>query len=284
MQLPTVVVAQAFQYEKIIKFMSLRIASFNVNSIKMRLSKVINWLEHTKTDILLLQETKTIDENFPLNDFLDKGFNIICSGQKSYNGVAIASKFKIEEISRSLPVFNQESEADDQARFLHVKIENINIICLYLPNGNPTPGPKYDYKINWMKRLIKYTQEIYYSNEPLILGGDFNVIQKSNDCYDVSKWLDDALYLEETRSKMKELINIGLIDSYRLKNPNTTEYSFWDYQAGAWQKDNGIRIDFLLVSPEIVDIILDVGIDKTLRGEDKPSDHTPVWMEIEKKI
>jgi exodeoxyribonuclease III len=284
MQLPTVVVAQAFQYEKIIKFMSLRIASFNVNSIKMRLSKVINWLEHTKTDILLLQETKTIDENFPLNDFLDKGFNIICSGQKSYNGVAIASKFKIEEISRSLPLFNQESEADEQARFLHVKIENINIICLYLPNGNPTPGPKYDYKINWMKRLIKYTQEIYYSNEPLILGGDFNVIQKSNDCYDVSKWLDDALYLEETRSKMKELINIGLIDSYRLKNPNTTEYSFWDYQAGAWQKDNGIRIDFLLVSPEIVDIILDVGIDKTLRGEDKPSDHTPVWMEIERKI
>ena len=284
MQLPTVVVAQAFQYEKIIKFMSLRIASFNVNSIKMRLSKVINWLEHTKTDILLLQETKTIDENFPLNDFLDKGFNIICSGQKSYNGVAIASKFKIEEISRSLPLFNQDSEADEQARFLHVKIENINIICLYLPNGNPTPGPKYDYKINWMKRLIKYTQEIYYSNEPLILGGDFNVIQKSNDCYDVSKWLDDALYLEETRSKMKELINIGLIDSYRLKNPNTTEYSFWDYQAGSWQKDNGIRIDFLLVSPEIVDIILDVGIDKTLRGEDKPSDHTPVWMEIEKKI
>ncbi len=284
MQPPIVVVEQAFQYEKIIKFMSLRIASFNVNSIKMRLSKVINWLEHTKTDILLLQETKTIDENFPLNDFLDKGFNIICSGQKSYNGVAIASKFKIEEVSRSLPLLDQDGEADDQARFLHVKIENINIICLYLPNGNPAPGPKYEYKINWMKRLIKYTQEIYYTNEPLILGGDFNVIQKSNDCHDISKWLDDALYLEETRSKMKELINIGLIDSYRLKQPNSTEYSFWDYQAGSWQKDNGIRIDFLLISPEIVDILLDVGIDKTLRGEDKPSDHTPVWIEIEKKI
>ena len=140
--------------------MSLKIGSFNVNSIKMRLPKVINWLEETKTDILLMQETKTIDENFPQNDFLDKGFNIICSGQKSYNGVAIASKFKIEEISRNLPLFDQESEADDQARFLHVKIENINIICLYLPNGNPAPGPKYEYKINWMKRLIKYTQEM----------------------------------------------------------------------------------------------------------------------------
>ena len=283
MQPPIVVVAQVFQYDKIIKSMSLRIASFNVNSIKMRLPKVINWLEDSKTDILLMQETKTIDANFPLNDFLDKGFNIVCSGQKSYNGVAIASKFKIEEISRSLPLFDYDSEADYQARFLHVKIEDINVICLYLPNGNPSPGPKYDYKIKWMERLIRYTQNIYHNNEPLILGGDFNVIQEFNDCHDVSKWLDDALYLEDTRSKMKELVNIGLLDSYRLKYPHATGYSFWDYQAGAWQKDNGIRIDFLLISPEVVDILLDAGIDKTLRGEDKPSDHTPVWIEIERK-
>ena len=165
----------------------------------------------------------------------------------------------------------------------NVKIENINIICLYLPNGNPAPGPKYNYKINWMRRLVKYTQIIYDTNEPLILGGDFNVIQQKIDCHDVSKWLDDALYLDETRSRMKELINVGLIDSYRLKHPNLTEYSFWDYQAGAWQKDNGIRIDFLLISPEIVDILIDVGIDKNLRGQEKPSDHTPVWIEIEKK-
>ncbi len=284
MQQLIVVVVQAFQYDKIIKSMSLRIASFNVNSIKMRLPKVINWLEDSRTDVLLMQETKTIDENFPKNDFLDKGYNIVSSGQKSYNGIAIASKFKIEEISRNLPLFDLNSEVDGQARFLHVKIENINIICLYLPNGNPAPGPKYNYKINWMKRLIKYTQSIYCNNEPLILGGDFNVIQDGRDCHDVSKWLGDALYLEETRSQMKELVNIGLMDSYRLKHPNSTEYSFWDYQAGAWQKDNGIRIDFLLLSPEIVDILLDVGIDKTLRGEDKPSDHTPVWIEIEKNL
>ena len=277
------VVAQAFQYEKHIKSMSLKISSFNVNSIKMRLPHVINWLEESKTDILLMQETKTVNENFPQNEFLEKGYNTVCLGQKSYNGVAIASKFKIEKISDNLPVYEQDSETDDQARFLHVKIENINIICLYLPNGNPAPGPKYDYKINWMRRLVKYTQMIYDTNEPLILGGDFNVIQQKIDCHDVSKWLDDALYLDETRSRMKELINVGLIDSYRLKHPNLTEYSFWDYQAGAWQKDNGIRIDFLLISPEIVDILIDVGIDKNLRGQEKPSDHTPVWIEIEKK-
>ena len=263
--------------------MSLKISSFNVNSIKMRLPHVINWLEESKTDILLMQETKTVNENFPQNEFLEKGYNTVCLGQKSYNGVAIASKFKIEKISDNLPVYEQDSETDDQARFLHVKIENINIICLYLPNGNPAPGPKYDYKINWMRRLVKYTQMIYDTNEPLILGGDFNVIQQKIDCHDVSKWLDDALYLDETRSRMKELINVGLIDSYRLKHPNLTEYSFWDYQAGAWQKDNGIRIDFLLISPEIVDILIDVGIDKNLRGQEKPSDHTPVWIEIEKK-
>ena len=261
--------------------MSLKIASFNVNSIKMRLPNVINWIDQSEIDIILMQETKTINENFPFKDFNEIGFNVIASGQKSYNGVAIASKFKINEINRILPFYNQDIIEDDQARFLHVKIESINIICLYLPNGNPAPGPKYDYKINWMKRLIKYTEEIYNKNEPLILGGDFNVIQEDNDCYDLSKWQDDALYLKETRRCMKELINIGLVDAYRLKYPNLKEYSFWDYQAGAWQKDNGIRIDFFLISPEIVDTLIDVGIDKRPRGQEKPSDHTPIWIEIE---
>ena len=184
--------------------MSLKLASFNVNSIKMRLPNVINWIDQSEIDIILMQETKTIDENFPFKDFNEIGFDVIASGQKSYNGVAIASKFKINEINRILPFYNQDIIEDDQARFLHVKIESINIICLYLPNGNPAPGPKYDYKINWMKRLIKYTEEIYDKNEPLILGGDFNVIQEDNDCYDVSKWQDDALYLKETRRCMIE--------------------------------------------------------------------------------
>ena len=262
--------------------MTIKISTFNINSIKMRSTIVTNWLDESKTDILLMQETKSIDENFPHKEFEDKGFNVIFSGQKAYNGVAIASKFKIEEISRNLPIYNYDELKDDQARFLHVKILNINIICLYLPNGNPAPGPKFDYKINWMKRLIKYSREIYNNNEPLILGGDFNVIQNNNDCYDISKWLDDALYLEDTRKLMKEIINIGLLDSYRIKYPDSREYSFWDYQAGAWQKDNGIRIDFLLISPEIVDLLQDVGIDKNPRGLSKPSDHTPVWLTINK--
>ena len=262
--------------------MTIKISTFNINSIKMRSTIVTNWLDESKTDILLMQETKSINENFPHKEFEDKGFNVIFSGQKAYNGVAIASKFKIEEISRNLPIYNDDELKDDQARFLHVKILNINIICLYLPNGNPAPGLKFDYKINWMKRLIKYSREIYNNNEPLILGGDFNVIQNNNDCYDISKWLDDALYLEDTRKLMKEIINIGLLDSYRIKYPDSREYSFWDYQAGAWQKDNGIRIDFLLISPEIVDLLEDVGIDKNPRGLSKPSDHTPVWLTINK--
>ena len=262
--------------------MTIKISTFNINSIKMRSTIVTNWLDESQTDILLMQETKSIDENFPFKEFEDKGFNVIFSGQKAYNGVAIASKFKIEEISRNLPIYNDEELEDDQARFLHVKILNINIICLYLPNGNPAPGLKFDYKINWMKRLIKYSREIYNNNEPLILGGDFNVIQNNNDCYDISKWLNDALYLEDTRKLMKEIINIGLLDSYRIKFPDSREYSFWDYQAGSWQKDNGIRIDFLLISPEIVDLLEDVGIDKNPRGLSKPSDHTPVWLTINK--
>ena len=262
--------------------MTIKISTFNINSIKMRSTIVTNWLDESKTDILLMQETKSIDENFPHKEFEDKGFNVIFSGQKAYNGVAIASKFKIEEISRNLPIYNDDELKDNQARFLHVKILNINIICLYLPNGNPAPGLKFDYKINWMKRLIKYSREIYNNNEPLILGGDFNVIQNNNDCYDISKWLNDALYLEDTRKLMKEIINIGLLDSYRIKYPVSREYSFWDYQAGSWQKDNGIRIDFLLISPEIVDLLEDVGIDKSPRGLSKPSDHTPVWLTINK--
>jgi exodeoxyribonuclease-3 len=167
--------------------MTIKISSFNINSIKMRSAIVTNWLDETQTDILLMQETKSIDENFPHKEFEDKGFNVIFSGQKAYNGVAIASKFKIEEISRNLPIYNDDELKDDQARFLHVKILNINIICLYLPNGNPAPGLKFDYKINWMKRLIKYSREIYNNNEPLILGGDFNVIQNNNDCYGINQ-------------------------------------------------------------------------------------------------
>ena len=261
--------------------MTLKIASFNVNSIKMRLQNVLEWLESSKTDIILMQETNTIDENFPYLDFNKKGFEVTFCGQKSYNGVAIASKFQIEELSRHLPYYDEIKVEDNQARFLKVKIENINIICIYLPNGNPAPGDKYEYKISWMRRLIKYAREIYEKNEPLLIGGDFNVIQSEIDCYDLGKWTNDALYLEPTRKKMKELINVGFIDSFRLLHPNLKEFSFWDYQAGAWQKDNGIRIDFFLISPEIVDRLLNAGIDKKPRGKEKPSYHTPIWIEVE---
>ena len=191
--------------------MSFKIASFNVNSIKMRLPNVLSWLDKNNIDVILMQETKTIDDNFPSLDFKQKQYNVIFNGQKSYNGVAIASKYEINEITRSLPFYNE-----------------------------------------------------------------------SIDCYDVSKWQNDALYLETTRRHLRELINIGLVDAYRIKHPTAKEYSFWDYQGGAWQKDNGIRIDLFLISPEIVDNLIDVGIDKTPRGEEKPSDHAPIWIHLEK--
>ena len=172
----------------------------------MRLPNVLSWLDKNNIDVILMQETKTMDDNFPSLDFEQKRYNVIFNGQKSYNGVAIASKFEINEITRSLPFYNESIDEDNQARFLHVKINDVNIICLYLPNGNPAPGPKYDYKISWMKRLTKYTKDIYDTNEPLILGGDFNVIQEGIDCYDVSKWQNDALYLETTRRHLSCLL------------------------------------------------------------------------------
>ena len=185
--------------------MSLKIASFNVNSIKMRLPNVLNWLDKNNTDVILMQETKTIDDNFPSLDFKQNQYNVIFHGQKSYNGIAIASKFEINEISRSLPLYDNEMEDDAQARFLHVKINNINIICLYLPNGNPAPGPKYDYKINWMRRLIKYTKEIYATNAPLILGADFNVINNTSNHFEDYEFNQDY----NNNEKFRNIINSG---------------------------------------------------------------------------
>ena len=262
--------------------MNLKIASFNVNSINMRINTVIDWLNSSKTDILLMQETKCIDENFPEEIFKKHGYYIIFNGQKSYNGVAIASKYPINVIKTELPQLTNYFVEDEQSRFLHVKILGINLICIYLPNGNPSPGPKYDYKINWMKRLYEYSKITYNKNEPLIIGGDYNVIQNKFDCYDITEWVNDALYMEDSRKILKKILNIGFLDSFRINNPFSQTYSFWDYQAGSWQKNNGIRIDLLLISPEIVDALIDNGIDKSIRGNNKPSDHTPVWIEIEK--
>ncbi len=256
----------------------LKISSFNVNSINVRLDIVINYLIESKIDILFLQEIKCTKENFPYKEFEKLGFNVEVNGQKSYNGVAIISKFPINLISKTLPYLNDETDA--QSRFLEVKILDFRMVCVYVPNGNPTDGEKYLYKLNWLKKLYEYCKKINLTNEKFIIGGDFNIIQQNLDCYDPNAWVNDALFTHEVRKLFTQIKNLGFLDSYRVLNPYLQRYSFWDYQSGAWQKDNGIRIDLFLVSASVVDLLTESGIDQKQRSLERPSDHTPVWIEL----
>lgn len=249
------------------------IGSFNVNSINARLKNIVDYIEEYKLDIILLQELKTINENFPYEPFKKLGYNIVTNCQKSYNGVAILSKFKIES-----PNFNFYE--DVQARFLEARILDYKVICIYVPNGNPLNTDKYYYKIHWLNEFYKYCEKLKKTNEKIIIGGDFNVIQSKNDCYDIENWLEDALYKIEVRKILRKILNLGFFDSFRLIHKNQKYYSYWDYQAGAWQKDNGIRIDLILLSSETADLLKNAGIHKDIRGKERPSDHAPVWIEI----
>ncbi len=268
--------AQVFRFKNKI---TMKIASFNVNSIKVRLEHVKKFLIEENIDVLLLQELKCIKENFPFNEIENLGFKVIVNGQKSYNGVAIISKFPIKLISNFLPNISNGKD-DGQARFLDVKILDFRIICVYLPNGNPIETEKYEYKLNWLKRLTSYCKKLYQTNEKIIIGGDFNIIQKDIDCYDPKVWINDALFTDKVKNYLKEILNFGFVDAYRIIKPSSQEYSFWDYQNGAWQKDHGIRIDLFLLSPEVADLLDDTGIFKKIRGHSKPSDHVPIWLKL----
>ena len=254
------------------------ISSFNVNSIKARLDIVKNYLIDKKIDILLLQEIKCMNDSFPFKEFENLGYHVIANGQKSYNGVAIISKSPI--VVNSTNFFTYNCEKENQARFLDVKILDYRIICIYAPNGNPLKSDKYRYKINWFDQFKNYCQKLYYSNEKVIIGGDFNIIHKDIDCYNPKEWENDALYTSEIKKVLNQILNIGFIDSFRILNPYLKSFSFWDYQNGAWQKDNGIRIDLFLLSPETFDLLEDSGIEKSLRSLQRPSDHTPVWIKL----
>ena len=256
----------------------LFISSFNVNSIKVRLEIVKNYLIDNNIDILLLQETKCQNDNFPIEEFKQLGYEVVVNGQKSYNGVAIISKYPIDVIEKKF--FKYDSEYEDQARFLDVKILDYRLICIYAPNGNPIGTLKYEYKLKWFNEFYSYCKKLYNTNEKVIIGGDFNIIQKEIDCYDTKAWENDALFTEEIKKTLKRILNIGYVDSYRIKNNDIKSYSFWDYQNGAWQKDHGIRIDLLLLSPETLDLLFDCGIDKNLRALQRPSDHTPIWIKL----
>jgi exodeoxyribonuclease III len=259
----------------------VRIATWNVNSIKQRIDSARTWLTATAPDIVCLQETKCPDEAFPRLEFEGLGYNVAVHGQKAFNGVAILSKFKFDEVTSGLP----GDDSDDHARFIEAVISTadgaLRVASLYLPNGNPPQTDKYSYKIGWMKRLSTYARERLAHEEPLILAGDYNVIPTADDAKNPQIWVGDALFLPRTHDEFRGLINLGLTDAIRAASDDAGLYTFWDYQAGAWQKNNGIRIDHLLLSPQAADRLSSVGIDKHVRSWEKPSDHVPVWVELD---
>lgn len=257
-----------------------KIATWNVNSLKARLGHVLDWLKDEAPDIALLQELKCVEENFPLMEIEDAGYNVAVAGQKTYNGVAILSRTPLEDVRIGLP----GDTSDDQARYAEAVTElegrMMRVASIYLPNGNPVDTEKFSYKLAWMDRLKAHAAELLTLEEPVVLGGDFNVIPDDGDVWDPDKWRDDALFRIEVRRKFREIVNLGFTESYRALHSELGRYTFWDYQGGAWQKDHGLRIDHLLLSPQAADMLSACEIDKTPRGKPKPSDHTPIWCEL----
>lgn len=252
----------------------MKIASWNVNSIKARLHHVKDWLENEKPDVLLIQELKGVD--FPADEFEALGYKSHAVGQKAYNGVAILSTREFKVINESLP----GNEDDEQARYIEVDMNGTRIIGIYAPNGNPVDSEKFPYKLRWLKHLKTHINHLKNKEIPTLIGGDFNIIPENEDCYDPKAWEGDALFRPESRKLWRSMINAGYSDAFRINSNEAGQYSFWDYQAGAWQKDHGIRIDHFLLSPEITDRLKTCVIDRTPRGKEKASDHTPVILEI----
>jgi exodeoxyribonuclease III len=258
----------------------MRIATWNVNSIKQRLESLTAWLSERQPDIVCLQETKCVDDAFPREPIEALGYNVAMHGQKTFNGVALLSKLPFDEVTARLP----GDDTDAHARFLEGVVSTaagtVRVASIYLPNGNPPETDKYAYKLNWMDRLARYAHERLKLEEPMVLAGDFNVIPTEVDARNPARWVSDALFLPRTREKFRALCNLGLTDAVRAGSDGPGPYTFWDYQAGAWQKNDGIRIDHLLLSPQAADRLIAAGVDKHVRGWEKPSDHVPVWAEL----
>ncbi|RDV01065.1 exodeoxyribonuclease III [Undibacter mobilis] len=258
----------------------MRIATWNVNSIRQRLDSLQAWLKERAPDIVCLQEIKCQDHDFPREPLEALGYNVAVHGQKTFNGVALLSKLPFDEVAPGLI----GDDGDVQARFLEALVSTktgvVRVVSLYLPNGNPAPGDKYDYKLRWMDRLIAFAADRLRLEEPLVLAGDYNVIPTPLDAKRPEAWVNDALFLPQTREKFRALANLGFTDAIRAVSDDGGLYSFWDYQAGAWQKNDGIRIDHLMLSPRATDKLVDAGIDKHVRSWDKPSDHVPVWVDL----
>lgn len=254
----------------------MRIATWNINGVKARIETALAWLEASGPDVVCLQEIKSIDEAFPAGEFERLGYNVVTCGQKGFNGVALLSKMPLEDVRRGLP----GDDEDLQARYIEAVVScpsgAVRVASIYLPNGNPIGTEKFAYKLAWMKRLQAHAAGLLTFEEPVVLAGDYNVIPDERDCHDPRMWVNDALFQPESRMAFRTLLNLGYTDALRATDQSAGRYTFWDYQAGAWQKNWGIRIDHLLLSPRAADRLESVEIVKHVRGWEKPSDHVPV--------
>jgi exodeoxyribonuclease-3 len=258
----------------------MRLATWNVNSVNARLETVLAWFETASPDVAVLQEIKCIDEKFPAEAFERLGYNVAVHGQKTYNGVAMLSKAPMEDIRRGLP----GDESDEQARYIEAVVSGprpVRVIGIYLPNGNPIGTEKFAYKLAWMDRLNRHVRALLPLEEPMVVAGDYNVIPLEQDVEKPRDWLGDALFQPESRAAWRALQNLGLTDAYMAADGAPGGYTFWDYQAGAWPRNNGIRIDHALLSPQAADRLVRVDIHRDVRGGEKPSDHVPVVVELD---
>ena len=255
----------------------MKIATYNVNGVNGRLAVLLRWLKEAKPDIVCLQELKSPNEKFPLNAINDAGYEAKWHGQKSWNGVAILSRIgEIHEVRRVLP----GDPEDSHSRYIEAIVNNMLIGCLYLPNGNPWPGPKFDYKLKWFKRLTAHAKKLLAEKVPVALIGDFNVMPTELDVYKPERWINDALFRIEVRDAFKKLVDQGWTDAIRKLYPKEKIYTFWDYFRNAYQRDAGLRIDHFLLSPQLKRRLINAAVDKHVRGWEKTSDHAPVWIEL----
>jgi len=258
----------------------MKIATYNVNGVNGRLPVLLRWLEETQPDVACLQELKAPQEKFPLQAITDAGYNAVWHGQKSWNGVAILTRgHEITEVNTGLA----GDDEDVQSRYIEAIIKGIHIGCLYMPNGNPAPGPKFDYKLRWFERLTEHAAKLLASKKPVVLTGDYNVMPTELDVYKPERWVNDALFRPETRAAFKKLLDQGWTDAIRKLYPDETIYTFWDYFRQAYERNAGLRIDHFLLSPEMDKRLVAAGVDRNVRGWEKSSDHGPVWIEVKDK-
>jgi len=264
----------------------MKIATFNINGVKARIGALTDWLSESQPDVVLLQEIKSVDENFPREVFEDMGYNVETHGQKGFNGVAILSKYLLEDVTRGLPGgegTGRDGADDEEARYIEATVVGdraVRLCGLYLPNGNPAPGPKFDYKLRWMERLKARAQELLEAEEPALMAGDYNIIPQEEDAARPDAWRDDALFRPEARAAFRKILNLGFTEAFRARTLGPGHYTFWDYQAGAWNRNDGIRIDHFLLTPQCADLLRDCWIETEVRGREKPSDHVPVWVDL----